>query len=980
MAEHRLLDIVRVLARQHSHGDYSPLRAEHTQEATPGDRISHLPIHQQLAEAWVKLRGTPFRPHHALAVSAMRRGDPFALSGNQYTTRQSLHLLVYDALLAEPGTVALIVVPDVDTADLHLADLQELGGMLPLPIKALHVEIDTTVRQAAHARLLVVTPEVLHWRLLRHHDRAWQRFWSRLRCIVLANVDDYSGVAAAHLSGLLLRSIRLIPSEDLPMLAASIHGIQHVVSTLGDLSGLSWRTINVDDSPQPANALAVWQADNDRLWVAASLAQELHATGYSVHIVCDELERLPILSYIGLNDHPGDQTITLGWWVEPARVHIFAGYPGSSTLLEQSLSSDSQLTLLILGTVPVERTLARLPDSLLKRSAAAWVATPINAYVAAQHLLCAASERPLSLLEVEGWQASDMVDRLERSQRLVPMPDDDTTWQPLPAVGDPYEGFAMHTVGSPPVALYDEHDTLLGELDPAAYDRWGFIGATLPPLRGGYGVIQRDDEQGVLVLRSEHQRRATLPLRHCEVNMRDQRESQTLRGQTVGWGRVLIEEAIYGYRETQPGMPAAEHHLSTELATGWTAPALWMNLPVRLKSSGQMIGWSLVAALPFWTLCQITDCVPAYDAGLGRLYFVDAQPGGNGLAAWLYQHLETLLPQVYDVAFDCRSDALLEPAARADMDWMLTLLGSEVAFPLSVEASRTRRGAPDEAARQPGMPTEEAETLEIPRVQRRTPPPDPPRPVRPSPPPEPPPDPEPPRQRHTAPDPAPPAPAPEPEPEEDPPAPRASRRNRSTSGERGGKTSTSKKTEPTDKGDSGGSGRRSRSKKTAPEDGSNDERPARKPRKKPPPPAPEPAPEPAPPPASTRKRPARSERAEQPAPPEPEPPHVPDANAILARLQQMRSEQEARETPAKPARTPRDQPNQPPPEPRFAAGDQITCVPYGEGVVQESYFADDQEMLRVEFPRYGLISVNPSVSGARRLSGPADNTPPREEA
>ena len=42
-------------------------------------------------------------------------------------------------------------------------------------------------------------------------------------------------------------------------------------------------------------------------------------------------------------------------------------------------------------------------------------------------------------------------------------------------------------------------------------------------------------------------------------------------------------------------------------------------------------------------MVTFTDTVPCYDHEARRLYMVDAQPGGNGLAHWAYQHAEELL-------------------------------------------------------------------------------------------------------------------------------------------------------------------------------------------------------------------------------------------------------------------------------------------------------------------------------------------------
>ncbi|NJL06283.1 MAG: helicase, partial [Chloroflexaceae bacterium] len=687
------LDIVRQLARQHMRGENSPLLWAETRPARTGERISHLPVQPALAQAWVQVYTAPFWRHQAQAHATLRRGEPVALTGDLTTTGRTLCLLLLDALLIDPPAAGVLLVPDAETAHLHLTILHDLAAGLTPPVPVVWLAEDTPVREAARARILITTPEMLHLRLLRHWDRAWQRLWSRLHYLALAHADSFCGVAAAHLAGLLLRTLRLAPSETLPTLLASLVTPNNADAMLAALSGFAWRTLAVADTPRTAQAVGVWQAGSERLREAAQLALTLRGAGYRVHLICAELERIPLLGHIGTDD----AHLTAGWYVPPADVHIFVGYPAGSALLQHALVSPSSMCLVVLGNAPHERVIARQPQNLVQFSAPIWIGSPNNAYIARQHLLCAAAELPLRYSEVQAWHADEMLTRLERDQQLMRLPEAEIAWQPVATADDPYEPFDLHTIGTPAVEIYDEYQTLLDLLDPIAFDRWGFRGAALPPLRGGYRVLERDEERGTLTVRADLHRHKTLPLRHCEINVRDERDSRLMRGQITGVGRIILDETIYAYRETHPGGSPTEQTLANPLNMRWTAPAAWINLPLRLKATGQLIGWSVATAIALLTNQSILDCVPAYDAGLSRLYLVDAQPGGNGLSVWLFDHLEQVLPLAYDIALASRNDALFEPVARLDMDWLLALLGS----------TPTREPDPLLAASAPLSPEEE---------------------------------------------------------------------------------------------------------------------------------------------------------------------------------------------------------------------------------------------------------------------------------
>jgi hypothetical protein len=139
---------------------------------------------------------------------------------------------------------------------------------------------------------------------------------------------------------------------------------------------------------------------------------------------------------------------------------------------------------------------------------------------------------------------------------------------------------------------------------------------------------------------------------------------------------------------------------------------------------------------------------------------------------------------------------------------------------------------------------------------------------------------------------------------------------------------------------------------------------------------------PAPPPERSARRPSppRSEPA-RPAPAS-SPPHSdddnsqPDANALIERLRRQRQQREAEQ--AAHERAQRPQPHagsDTPVEQRFAAGDAIFCLPYGDGVVRASRIEDGQELLTVSVPAYGDLTIDPAKSLVRKL----DNAAPEED-
>src|SRR5206468_11639965 len=96
-------------------------------DGAPGERISHLPVDGELAQAWVALTSEPFRPHQAHALAALRRGEPVALSAARQDVAMTAYLLLYATLLPGAPATALVLAPDEVAAQATRASLDHLN-------------------------------------------------------------------------------------------------------------------------------------------------------------------------------------------------------------------------------------------------------------------------------------------------------------------------------------------------------------------------------------------------------------------------------------------------------------------------------------------------------------------------------------------------------------------------------------------------------------------------------------------------------------------------------------------------------------------------------------------------------------------------------------------------------------------------------------------------------------------------------------
>jgi len=932
-------DIIQTIARQRGRGDAQPLLASQTVASSSGERIAHLPIDIELAQAWVALTAEPFRPHQAQALTALRRGEPVALRAANADVAMTVYLLLYATLMANPTGVALLLAADEAAAQSIWARLAQINPELPRSLQFNALLLGPNRRPDRDARLVIATPEGLHQRMLRHHDRAWQSFWPRLQVVAIPDLHRYAGVAAAHLADLLMRLQRVAAGHNggqLPNVLGTLLELADPEPALTSLLGIPWRVIAADDGPRQPTMLAVWRGGSAWLRDAAELATAMQRQGYQVHITCQPFERALLAPIIG--DLP---RVTFGADLMPSQVLISAGYPGSQSAIWRMLRSEYQAVVLVLGELPHEQALARHAQSLLAEPVTHWAMPPVNAYVLAQNVLCAASEQPLTLAEVEAWGVQDIVDHLMAQDQLVDLPDQEIAWKPTDAAGDPYADWSINSAGGAALVARTEQAQTIGTIEPAVYDRWAFPNAALPIGASGFRILARDEDTGAITLRFDSSGRRTYPMRRCEVKVRETRETRMLNGdRSMSWGRVVVDEEIYGYREAGSSAAPADLALKQALTTHWTAPACWFELITPIQVQGQFVGWSLAAALPLRVLANFSDVVPCYDHETRRLYLIDAQPGGNGLAAWTYANAEELLPLAYDVALACRGDVLLEPLSRVDMDWLLTLLGRHLAEDLPQERLRAAARVADQAR---GDPPRRVEYIAGPPPEPRAPAPEPrtqpnqrPLPLGNEP-------------NNVAPLPTDPAtPRRKPMPPDDrtePPAPRA---------------------QPTDTHNRGAPPQRSAPPTTRSDEALNSTHSDRR------------SPARTQPAKSVPSAPARQSRGEPPKPsaasPRAQPPasqrddEAPaDANALIERLRRQRQQREAQlGATSQRAERKHAQPATPV-EQRFAAGDRIFCLPYGDGTVRDSRIEDGRELLTVSFPEHGDLTIDPLVSLVRKI-------------
>lgn len=181
-----ILDAIHTVSRGRGRGENGPLIALRSLPGGAGERPTHLPIDSDLAQAWTAFVGEPFRQHQSHAAAALRRGEPVALLANNPRVATTAYLLIY-ATLAQEQTSAVLLAPDTASAHAARARIEYINENLPALYRFMPFVLEPNKRPDPQSRIIIATPETIHNRLLRHHDRAWSTVWNNTSLVVITS-------------------------------------------------------------------------------------------------------------------------------------------------------------------------------------------------------------------------------------------------------------------------------------------------------------------------------------------------------------------------------------------------------------------------------------------------------------------------------------------------------------------------------------------------------------------------------------------------------------------------------------------------------------------------------------------------------------------------------------------------------------------------------------------------------------------------
>jgi DEAD/DEAH box helicase domain-containing protein len=561
-------------------------------------------------------------------------------------------------------------------------------------------------------RVLVTTPDMLHVGILPRHA-SWRTFFSELRLVVVDELHAYRGVFGAHVAQVLRRLLRVAAHHGArPRIVAASATIANPGELAGALTGRPFEVIESDGAPRPRRdvvllnpggsshtatarvfRIAVGRGLRTIVFTKARRVTELihqwvveaepglrgRISSYRAGFLPEERREIERGLFAGdLVGVISTSALEMGIDVGGLDVCVLAGYPGSQMATWQRAGrvGRAQPGAVVLVAQPdaLDQYLVSHPRVLFERDVEHAVVDPHNPEIAAAHLPCAADELPLRA--GESWLAEPgaaaNLRSLEDAGRLL-----------RSEAGS--EWFASRRMPHRDVDLRQAGASYAIQLDTARDggrpEAVGTIGAGRVFAECHEGAVYLHRGRQFLVTELDVEARCvrvravdvpffTRALSEKETEILAREAARPVGHFRLVRGRLRVTTRVTGFeRRRIHGQDLLGSEALDLPPTAIETTGLWLEIPdaipAALRASGghpmgglHAVEHAALALFPLFALCDRHDVggittLAHPQIGRAAIFLYDGHAGGLGLAARLFDRIETLLEATLDRVRDC---------------------------------------------------------------------------------------------------------------------------------------------------------------------------------------------------------------------------------------------------------------------------------------------------------------------------------------
>ncbi len=681
-----------------------------------------LPLSENLQSALTNLGLRNLYSHQAEALDSIDNGENIVVVTPTASGKSLTYVLpVLKKIENDPDASALILFPLKALEQDQAAKLKlwqvALADKLCFSSAIFDGDTATSDRQKMKKRppnFLISNPDMLHQGMLAYHY-SWEKFFKRLKVIVIDELHAYRGVFGSHILQVLRRLRRLLHYYGAhPQFICLSATVANPIEFASTLIGADVRAISESGAPMPEREFWVMNAPDVSMTGAVTrtliyaLDQGLKTIVFTKSRVATEVifrslgdsrpdlakrvssyragflpeERREIEKSLSSGELDGvisTSALELGIDIGGLDLCILAGYPGSMMSLWQRAGrvgrrGEPSGVLLITGFDQLDQFFARNVQLLLDRPFERAIVNRNNDHILKQHLPAAAAELPLMqgdpYINVHDHMAT--IESLQSDRSLLPSA---SGKQWFPGAPRPHTRVNLRSVGG----IFNIIDTsrkgktVVGTISGSSVFRECHEGAVYLH-RGEPHLVESLDLKGKIVqVRPFSGNIYTMIRTQKETEILDVRLTRSVNSFVVRLGLLRVTEYFVAYERRRL---YSQELLSVEPLDlppqSFQTIGCWIELPESLQSelaeadrhfmgSIHAIEHAAISLTPLLALCDRNDLggisfTKHPQLPNGAVFFYDGYPGGVGIAECIYNSFEDLLRNTYDLISNCGCD------------------------------------------------------------------------------------------------------------------------------------------------------------------------------------------------------------------------------------------------------------------------------------------------------------------------------------
>ncbi|HEX4959186.1 MAG TPA: DEAD/DEAH box helicase, partial [Thermoanaerobaculia bacterium] len=655
--------------------------------------------------------------HQAEGIAAVRRGENVLVT----TPTASGKSLIFQvppleaAVRGEPGHGLFLFPLKALGQDQRgkFVRLAEAAGLTPDVAGCEIYDGDTPIAKRTairknFPRVVISNPDMLHLGLLGSWT-AWGPFLADLRWIVLDELHTYRGIFGSHFHHVLQRFLRLCRSVGGdPVIIASSATAANAGEFAETLTGRKFHWITRSGAPREGRHLLLFRPEASPYTTALQLFVRLVNAGlktivftkarritellyswlrrqepalasrvasYRAGFLAEERRRIERALFDGrLDGVISTSALEMGIDVGGLDACILVGYPGSMMATWQrsgrvgrgGRDQRESLTAMVAMPDALDQYFLDHPEQFLERPCERLIVDPVNDPVSRAHLVCAASEMPLSGEDrTYTDRHGERIETLLRQGHLLAAAEGDEIFS---LRRRPQRYVNLRGTGETFAIIADGRT--IGTVDGVRVLHECHPGAVYLHAGRQYLVEALEREERRVIATAVDLDYFTTPLTEKETEILEVL-AERADGPLQGWlGRVKVTERVVGFErkrihggesldQTPLDLPPV---MFESVGLWWAAPRA---IEETLRRHGEHFLGSLHAAehtgislFPILALCDRGDIggisYPLHpQMGTGAVFIYDGHPGGVGIAARGFQDLPDLLGRVLLLLESC---------------------------------------------------------------------------------------------------------------------------------------------------------------------------------------------------------------------------------------------------------------------------------------------------------------------------------------